>query len=154
MNDRHATKSALLPPHFFLLTIVLAALFHWSVPGPTLMSPPFNFAGAILVLAGIWIASSSSQLFAKRGTAIRPFEKSSVLVTEGWFRYSRNPMYVAMLAILAGIAMLLGSTTPWLAAAMLAAVLKYRFVEQEEAMLEEQFGDEYLRYKLKVRRWL
>lgn len=154
MNVQQATNSALMPPHYFLLAIVWAALFHWTVPGPLLIAPPASFAGVIFVVAGIWIASASSQLFARRGTAIRPFETSSVLVTDGWFRYSRNPMYVAMLAILAGVAMLLGTLTPWLSPALLAVVLKKRFVEREEAMLTEQFGDEYLSYKQQVRRWL
>jgi protein-S-isoprenylcysteine O-methyltransferase Ste14 len=144
----------LLPPHYFLLTLLAQAGLHWLVPGPLVVPTPGSYAGAILVILGIWIASSSSQLFARRGTAIRPFEKSSVLVTDGWFRCSRNPMYVAMLMINLGIAVLLGSAIAFLPVALLAWVLRNRFIIAEEKMLAEQFGSDFDAYRQKVRRWI
>jgi protein-S-isoprenylcysteine O-methyltransferase Ste14 len=143
-----------LPPHYFLLTLIAQAGLHTLFPMQTLIPTPYSFGGIVLVAAGIWIASSSSQLFARRGTAIRPFEESSVLVTDGWFHYSRNPMYVALLMINLGIALLLGSASAFLPPVLLALVLRNRFIRVEEKMLADKFGAEYSDYCQRVRRWI
>jgi protein-S-isoprenylcysteine O-methyltransferase Ste14 len=75
-------------------------------------------------------------------------------VTNGWFRYTRNPMYLGIVLGCVGLAILLGSLGAWLPLPEFILILRVRFIRGEEALLEDTFGEEYLRYKSKVRRWL
>jgi len=70
------------------------------------------------------------------------------------FRLSRNPMYLGMVLILVGAAMLLGALTPFLVAAGFAAIIETRFIPAEERMLAETFGDAWTAYRNRTRRWL
>ena len=76
------------------------------------------------------------------------------IVTSGIFLRSRNPIYLGMVLLCAGIALLANSL--WLAAMvpLLAVVLQKGVIEPEEVYLERNFGEEYLRYKKQVRRWI
>ncbi len=93
-------------------------------------------------------------LFEKANTPITQFEKSTRLVVEGPFVYSRNPMYSGMLVTVLGTAAVLGSVTPFLPIPALYWVLTGRFILAEEQALEQTLGEEYLAYKNKVRRWI
>ena len=59
-----------------------------------------------------------------------------------------------MMLLQMGVAWLLGSVTAFLPVPLMYLVLRYRVIAMEEGMLEEAFGEEYLDYKRKVRRWL
>jgi len=90
----------------------------------------------------------------KRGTSVEPLEPTTALVTSGPYRFSRNPLYVAQLLGFAGFALLAGSA--WRAAflPLVFLVLHHGAVLPEERYLEGKFGDEYRRYRTRVRRWL
>ena len=92
--------------------------------------------------------------FKKVSTAINPFDRPSVLVTSGVFRVSRNPMYLAMIVILLGGAFAWGTLTPFVVPPALAWWLSRKFIVMEEAALSQTFGEDYDRYKGRVRRWL
>ena len=98
----------------------------------------------------IWAAL----LFRRAGTGIVPFSDATALVAEGPYRFTRNPMYLGMAAMLLGAALLLGSLTPFLVIPAFMALIAERFILPEEAMLEREFGERYAAYKLRVRRWL
>ena len=83
-----------------------------------------------------------------------PLTKSSALVTNGLFARTRNPMYLGMVLTLAGLAWLLNSMLPWLVLVVFIAILKLRFIRYEEMLMAETFGDQYLQYKARVRRWM
>jgi protein-S-isoprenylcysteine O-methyltransferase Ste14 len=87
-------------------------------------------------------------------TTIRPFEESAVLVTDGLFRMSRNPMYLGMVLILTGIALLLRSFSPFLVILPFAVLIDRTYIQVEERMLAEKFGLEWEAYKKKTQRWL
>ncbi len=78
----------------------------------------------------------------------------SSLVVDGPFKYSRNPMYLGMVLALTGLALLLGTVTPWLVIPPFVWLMTVLFVRQEEQTMEKQFGSDYLAYKKKVRRWV
>jgi protein-S-isoprenylcysteine O-methyltransferase Ste14 len=63
-------------------------------------------------------------------------------------------MYLGMVTLLAGVATFLGTLTPWLVIPVFAWWIGHRFIAQEETMLEERFGEEYVRFKQRVRRWV
>ena len=76
------------------------------------------------------------------------------LVTEGLYRYTRNPMYVGLLVILTGFAILLGGVTPFLLLPLFYWLITSYQIKPEERVLEQKFGQQYLDYKKRVKRWL
>jgi protein-S-isoprenylcysteine O-methyltransferase Ste14 len=144
----------LLPPTYFYVAIVLIIVLHVLVPGPQVISSPWRYLGAIPLILGSVLNILADQAFKRFGTTVKPFEESTYLVTDGVFRVSRNPMYLGFVLLLAGLVMLLGSTTPWIVVAVFPFLMEMRFVRAEEAMLEARFGNSWLEYKQRVRRWL
>jgi hypothetical protein len=94
------------------------------------------------------------RVFKERGTTVKPFERSTALVTTGVFALSRNKMYLGMVLILLGVAVLLGTAAPFAVFGPFALWLDVRFIRTEERMLAETFGDDWLSYRSRVRRWL
>jgi protein-S-isoprenylcysteine O-methyltransferase Ste14 len=78
----------------------------------------------------------------------------SNLVTDGPFRYTRNPAYLSMAMIYAGISSLANALWAMLLLPATLLVIQRGVIEREERYLERKFGDEYLRYKAGVRRWV
>jgi len=86
--------------------------------------------------------------------AREPFQTPSTLVVEGPYKFSRNPIYLAVTILLIGLAILVGSLSIFIVAIVLFIIFQKWFVGWEEKKLEEVFGEEYLEYKKRVRRWL
>ena len=146
--------SRVLPPVFFLSAILLMVLFHLFLPGSRWPTVAGRSVGTLLLVAGVLLNIVSARLFAKRGTAIKPFQQSTALVVEGPYRFSRNPMYLGMLLVLIGLGLLLASTIPLLIVPLFLWLISARFVVVEERMLAERFGTAYVEYCRRVRRWL
>ena len=87
-------------------------------------------------------------------TPFDPSKPTVKIVRQGPFRLSRNPMYLALVLLLAGVAVFTGSLWMCLAVPTLLIILDIGAVRPEEAYLERKFGSRYLEYKAKVRRWL
>jgi protein-S-isoprenylcysteine O-methyltransferase Ste14 len=85
---------------------------------------------------------------------VKPFEKSSALVTAFPFSFSRNPMYLGITSMLLGVALLFGTVSPLLPVAAFAILMDVYFIRVEERMLVDSFSDEWTRYSAQVRRWL
>ena len=143
-----------LPPVFFLIAVVLMVGLNMLAPGAEWIPAPWNYLGALLIMTGGLLGGISANLFTKYGTTIKPFEESSYLMVEGPYRFTRNPIYVGGVVILLGIAVLLSSVTPFLVIPVFVWLIRTRFIAVEERMLEERFGEEYLKYKAWVRRWI
>ena len=108
--------------------------------------------GLPFVVAGFVLVAESARRFAPR-TTLRPDETPSLLVTDGFHRYSRNPMYTGMLISLVGGFVMLGSVAPVLAIPLFFWGIRTHFIAYEEQALERRFGEEYRAYKRKVRRF-
>jgi len=143
-----------LPPTYFLCAIVFAATLHWLLPVRQLIAFPWRLAGLLPLVAGIASNLIADQALKRHRTTVRPFEESSALVTTGIFAISRNPMYAGMTLILLGVALLLGSLTPFAVVIVLPVLFGLAFVGPEEAMLEERFGDRFREYRARVRKWI
>lgn len=100
------------------------------------------------------MGTHASIAFNKAGTPVVPFERSTALVVTGFYRWTRNPMYLGLVLILLGAAMLLGTLSAFLPIPVFVWIIQTRFIRGEERFLEDIFGNEYLAYKSKVRRWL
>lgn len=144
----------LLPPTYFYIAIALIIVLHFLLPGAHVIASPWRYLGVIPLVLGSAISVLADQAFKRFGTTVKPFEGSTCLVTDGVFRLSRNPMYLGFVLLLAGIAMLLGSLTPWIVVVIFPFLMEIRFIRAEEVMLEARFGDTWLQYKRSVRKWL
>ena len=129
-------------------------LLHHFLPVTQLIPYPWNASGLIPLAAGTVLNLNADRLFSKHGTTVKPFEESSVLVTSGAFRFSRNPMYLGMIMILVGAGFLMGSLSPFTLIPVFVIIIDKHFIASEEKMLERRFGDEWRHYKARVRRWL
>ena len=144
----------LLPPTYFLASLGLMAALAFALPVAAVLPWPWRVLGLTPIGGGVWLNLAADRAFKTRGTTVKPFERSSALVTDGVFRISRNPMYLGMILILVGVAALLGSLSPFLVVAGFAAIIETRFIPVEERMLAETFGDAWTAYSGRTRRWL
>jgi protein-S-isoprenylcysteine O-methyltransferase Ste14 len=151
-NTIPVARSGWMPPRFFLLYGVAGATLHFTLGGPVLLRLPW--LGAAVFGAGLALMLWARSCFARAGTTIKPFERTHTLVVTGPFRFTRNPMYLGILAMLLGTALALGTPAPWLATLGLALTLQLRFIRHEERALAASLGEPYERYRRSVRRWL
>ncbi|ADH88537.1 Isoprenylcysteine carboxyl methyltransferase [Ancylobacter novellus DSM 506] len=110
--------------------------------------------GLLLFVAGAAMMLMAARLFRRLGTNVRPTQPTSLIATTGPYRWTRNPMYFGMALVYAALA--IGFDGP-IAIALLPLVLiviQSQVIVREERYLEAKFGDDYRRYKAKVRRWL
>lgn len=147
-------QSKLLPPTYFFIYLLLTIGLHFIVPIMQLIYAPYRFIGILLLGIGIWLNMWTDGLFKKKNTTVKPFEKSSALILEGPFRFSRHPMYSGMVIALLGVAIILGSLITFLVPIAFFITMQIVFIRHEEKALEQTFGQEYLDYKNRVRCWL
>jgi len=127
-------------------------ILHVVMPQAVVPSP-FSYAGAALAAPGIVMIVWSRRAFQAVGTPITPFTESTALIRHGLYRWTRNPMYLAGVLLVSGVALLLGSVMPLLIAVGFFVILQEGFIRHEERLLEHRFGHEYRNYRRSVRRW-
>jgi protein-S-isoprenylcysteine O-methyltransferase Ste14 len=147
-------KTKMLPPIWLALALIAMFVLHYFAPLARLISSPWTWLGAIPIVAGIALAVSGAALFKRQGTGVVPFTPVTALVTAGPYRFTRNPMYLGMVMLLSGVAIMLGTLTPWIVIPLFTLWIAHRFIAQEEVMLEEVFGEDYVKFKRRVRRWI
>lgn len=134
---------------------LLQFAMHRYVPISRWLSPPWTYvACAVCVAAAFALGASAIGRFRQVKTGIVPFSDSTALVTTGPYRFTRNPMYLAMALALLGLASLSGSVSPLLAVPMFILIINTLFIRHEERVLEAQFGEPYRELKARVRRWI
>ena len=110
--------------------------------------------GAFAILAGLFFVVAAVLRMRRHRTTVLPRATASELVTTGVFGKSRNPIYLGMVLILAGVSLWLGSVLGLVLVPVFVAVLTRRFIEEEEAHLRTAFGRDFDAYAEKTRRWL
>ena len=108
----------------------------------------------LLIAAGVLLARGAFRAMGLAGTSANPYGSATVLVTQGPFRWTRNPLYLAQTLLYIGMAMALNTVWPmvWLPAVLL--VMRYGVIEREERYLDTRFGAAYRAYRSTVRRWV
>jgi protein-S-isoprenylcysteine O-methyltransferase Ste14 len=142
------------PPLLFGVTLALGLLLHWIYPVNPLSVLPARVIGTLILIASVWLALSAKTAMSRAGTNVRPDRPTSALVTDGPFRFTRNPIYLAAIGIYVGIALLVDTLWPLVLLIPLLVVLAKGVIAREERYLEGKFGDTYHNYKSRVRRWL
>ena len=144
----------LLPPVLLILTWVAMIGTTLVAPLAQLISWPTSLVGVPLGLAGLIIAIIGAKKFKAVGTNIMTFDKPDILVTDGLFSHSRNPMYLGFALCAFGGAIALGSVTALIIAIAFFVVLDRWYVQFEEAKMLRAFGARYEDYQKMVRRWI
>lgn len=147
-------KKCVLPPTYLLITIIVMIGLHFIFPIYRFQSVLLRLLGLIPVGLGVWTNLKADNLFKKHQTTVKPNLMPAALVDEGVYRISRNPMYLGFGAIMLGLALLLGSASPFIAAGLCIFLLDRNFIQLEEKHMAQQFGEDWLAYKKRVRRWI
>ena len=139
----------------FILLPIAAIQVNEAWEWPRWQSAAGRVAGAGLMLAGFAVVAHCAGLFSRigRGTPV-PLEPPVHLVITGLYRYSRNPMYLAQLAILFGLFVYRGELSLLLHALLYTGVVQAWLVWCEEPGLRRRFGEEYVRFTREVPRWI
>jgi protein-S-isoprenylcysteine O-methyltransferase Ste14 len=153
-SEKEISMKGPLPPVYFLVFIVAMMALHFLWPIIKLLLFPWTILGFIPFVIGAVLILKANRAFKKHQTTVKPFEESSTLVTDGVFRITRNPMYLGLVLILFGIALFMGSLIPFVIIPLFIVLIYRMFIKVEEKMLKEKFGELYLKYKNKVRRWI
>lgn len=143
-----------IPPVLVVIITTVIMLALAQIPIPRLMSS-WVVAVLFMLIGGMVIVIAVTQ-FAKAKTTVNPMNPndSSQIVAKGIFSVSRNPMYVGMVLILSWLAMGLGLLLAWLMIIGFVLYMTYFQIKPEERILAEKFGDDYVQYCAKVRRWV
>lgn len=148
-------KRKVVPPVYLLLTMLLVYAADRWIPLVDLVPVPARVpATTVLLVAGLIMTGYSALSFFRADTGIVPFDPATKLVTGGFYRVTRNPMYLGMVLILLAMAFRTGSLGGFLPIPLFVLIINLNFIRGEEAFLEEAFGEAYVEYKSRVRRWL
>ena len=142
------------PPLIFVLFFAGGAYLDHFAPLP---QPPVVIArplGAAFVVAFLALTVQSFRHFGAAGTSVVPVRPTTALVVSGPYAYSRNPIYLGLLLLYAGLSLLLLLVWPLLLGPGVVWIVGEWVIGPEERYLAEKFGEEYELYKSRVRRWL
>jgi protein-S-isoprenylcysteine O-methyltransferase Ste14 len=140
------------PPVWFLLCVGAASGLERLLP--VAIAPPLLEFGIAVMLLGLGLILAALAVMLAARTDPRPHTPDRALVTHGPFRVTRNPIYLGLLVVAAGIALASGSLWAWLAVAVLFGLLDRLVIAKEEAYLLARFGKDYADYMARVRRWM
>lgn len=157
-NEKDGAAVRFPPPLLPLITILAGvALERWwpLAAGFDLPAPERYWVGGVAIavtvlVLGLWPVVK----FRRSGQSELPWRPTPLVLEDGPYRFTRNPMYLQMVLVCVGLAVILSNV--WiLVLTPLCAWALYRFaIRPEETYLERKFGDGYLNYKRRVRRWL
>jgi protein-S-isoprenylcysteine O-methyltransferase Ste14 len=156
MATQETSGVKIFPPLIHVGAIAIGFLIEWAVP-VRIGASGFGIvriAGCILLAIAIALIASAAKTMFGAGTTPNPTRPSSVLVTNGPFRFTRNPMYLAWELICIGVGLVASTLWPIVMAVPAAIVTRRLVIDKEERYLDRKFGATYLDYKSRVRRWV
>jgi protein-S-isoprenylcysteine O-methyltransferase Ste14 len=147
-------KKKIMPPTYFVACLLLAIILAYAVSSLRVVPGPYRYIGILLIAVGIWLNIWADHLFKHKKTTVKPFETSTALIEKGPFLFTRNPMYLGMIVLLVGAAIAVGSVLSLISPLVFFVIARFHFIPAEEQAMEETFGEKFLDYKSRVRRWL
>ena len=145
---------SLKPPLIACLLLALSVGLHVVLPQASRRQFACVSCGVMAIAIGFGVLLWAWGLFRKSGTPTRPTHQATALGTSGPFRFSRNPMYLAIVVMLLGLAVWVGSLPMLIAPGGFLAFMLLVFIPYEERRLRETFGAAYLSFTQRVRRWM
>ena len=157
-QERDAAAVRIFPPGVPLFAILLGVGLQrvWPIDLGFVIPAPERYwlGGAIVLLAILGLGFPAVVLFRRRGQSENPWKPTPFVEERGPFRFTRNPMYLQMVVACVGFAVMLMNAWILLLTPIGAWLLQRFAILPEEAYLERKFGEPYLAYKRRVRRWL
>ena len=149
-------KLRIPPPVYALLVVGVMWLLHSIFPIYQWIAAPWNKLAYVFIAVGLSLDLLAVGLFWKAKTTINPLrpDNSQHVVESGLYRYTRNPMYLGMLFVLTGISIWFGSVSVVIGLPLFVLLVTTQQIIPEEQTLTKKFGQSYLDYKHRVRRWL
>jgi protein-S-isoprenylcysteine O-methyltransferase Ste14 len=147
-------RHKILPPTCLLIALFAMIILALFLPVTRFIPQPWNLTGIVPLIAGMAMNLAADRAFKQAGTTVKPYQESSVLITDGVYQFSRNPMYLGFVLILLGLALLLAALSPFIVIILYAVAMDQIFIRVEERMLAEKFGDQWDNYRVNVRKWL
>jgi len=144
----------MIPPVLFVICIAIMVGLRLVFPIVQFLTLPISLVGIVPLIVGLGIAKHGADLFKKTGTNIETFNDPDILVTQGIYRISRNPIYLGFLIALLGVAIVLGNVSSILVVIGFFVITEHWYIKFEEAAMAKTFGEQYTQYKAKTRRWL
>ncbi len=150
----NAKMKKILPPTLVLFCLIGMLVLHWIFPLASISNLKLVMVGSGFIGLGIMLATAAEGQFRRVGTNVNTFGLATILVTDGCFKCSRNPMYLSFALILIGAWITLGSLSPFLGIVAFIFVTDQWYIAYEERRLAETFGQAYEIYRKRTRRWL
>lgn len=141
-------------PVFYLAAFLLVPGLHWLWPLPIVGHPVTPWLGRAVLFIGLALNLWGLWSLKRHGTPINPYRPVRVLVSDGPFRFSRNPLYVGLHLVLFGLVLILDTAWGLAVLLVLLAVIHFGVILPEERYLEARFGGAYKRYRATIRRYL
>jgi protein-S-isoprenylcysteine O-methyltransferase Ste14 len=135
-------------------TEAVEAGFGWLAAGFNLPVEVRRGGALALIVSGLLLDGVAAGMFRRRGTAVEPWKPSTALITDGLYRFSRNPIYLGFAITYLGLAIAMDSWVVLLLLLPCLAVVDRFVIQREERYLVARFGAAYDAYRGKVRRWL
>jgi len=146
-----------IPPPVITLTFgLLMWAAHELFPILQFEFQALFYFGIGLIVIGLTFDIISFIGFRKNKTTVNPIspEKATSLVIDGFYRFTRNPMYLGMLLVLAGTGLIFATLSPFVLLPFFVLTMNFLQIKPEEKALEKIFSEQYIEYKKRVRRWL
>jgi protein-S-isoprenylcysteine O-methyltransferase Ste14 len=152
----HADRAGVIAPPPLIYAAVFAVGYGLDRYYPVSLRPDDSagWLGWAIFAAGLGVLALGGAYLNRAGTSVSPYRPTITLVTAGPYRYSRNPLYIALTLTYLGAAVVVNTVWPVMLLPGLLLVMQWAVISREERYLERRFGQEYRRYRARVRRWL
>jgi protein-S-isoprenylcysteine O-methyltransferase Ste14 len=142
------------PPLVFLAGLGVGFALEALLPGSSVPDALAWILGGALLLAGLALLFSFERAFTQKKTPANPWRPTTAIATDGPYRLTRNPAYLGMALVYVGIALCSQALWVLVPLPIVLAIIDRGVITREEHYLERKFGQEYLDYKRRVRRWV
>jgi protein-S-isoprenylcysteine O-methyltransferase Ste14 len=142
------------PPFIWLVNAVISVLVHLFIRLPIMSYRFCLVCGIVFIILAPTLALSALVTMKAAGTNVDPAKPALAIVREGPFRFTRNPMYLALCLLQVALGFFLNDWITLLFVAPLGLIFHYGVILREERYLTAKFGEPYLQYKREVRRWI
>ena len=154
-HELDRSNAIIRPPIALLIALGVGLALDWLYPLPFVpVSVPHLLTGGAIFAAGLALAIWAIVTLRQGGTEVETTKPTNVIVSQGPYRWTRNPIYLAMMLALIGLAIGFDSLWILLALILFYLVIRYGVIAREEAYLQRKFGDVYRAYTSRVRRWI
>jgi protein-S-isoprenylcysteine O-methyltransferase Ste14 len=145
------------PPLIYAVPLIIGLILHALFPVRLCRFLPRMaraILGGSLIGFALTFVTSAFREMRRAHTNVNPTQPTTALVVEGPFKLTRNPLYLSLTLLYAGITILVNTLWAMLLLPVILVVMRWGVIDREERYLERKFGEQYLRYKASVHRWI